>query len=446
MIDIHIRKFAQLALLAATLVAVAAAQNVTGTVRNGTTGKPGAGVEVTILDLSQGMTEAGNTKADAQGRYSLPLGAGQMPHLVRVSYQGANYFKMVPPGVTSADIEIYNAAKKVDGVSGTVRVIRAQTEGNTLQVIELYAVNNKSNPPRTVASDNTFEIVLPDGAQIDQATARGPNGQPISNTPSATKQKNHYAFSFPLRPGETRFQLSYNLPYTGEASINPQNTIPFEHFVAMLPQTMRFEAKSPAQFSPMADQPGTLVQVATNVKPGQDLSFRVSGTGQMAADDQQQSSAPQQGGGAMGSDSASATVQRVGPGGGLGPPIDAPDPLSQYRWWILGGLAIVMSGGAYLASTRGPRQLPAFAPAAPSDTNEPLPAPAVPNKQARVAAAPVAAPQVSSSTALLDAMKDELFQLEIERQQGQISQAEYEQQKAALDQTLKRALARANKS
>lgn len=42
-------------------------------------------------------------------------------------------------------------------------------------------------------------------------------------------------------------------------------------------------------------------------------------------------------------------------------------------------------------------------------------------------------------------MKEELFQLEIERQQGQISAAEYEQQKAALDQTLKRALARAGK-
>jgi hypothetical protein len=43
-------------------------------------------------------------------------------------------------------------------------------------------------------------------------------------------------------------------------------------------------------------------------------------------------------------------------------------------------------------------------------------------------------------------MKDELFQLEIERQQGQISQAEYEKTKAALDETLKRALARANRS
>jgi 5-hydroxyisourate hydrolase-like protein (transthyretin family) len=440
MIANHIRKFAQLALLAATLVAVAAAQNVTGAVRNGTTGKPAAGVDVVILDLSQGMTEAGSTKADSQGRYSLPLGAGQAPHLVRVSYQGANYFKMVPPGVTSADIEIYDAAKKVEGVTGTVRVIRAQTDANTLQVIELYAVNNKSNPPRTVASDNSFEIILPDGAQIDQATAQGPNGQPISNTPSATKQKNHYAFSFPLRPGETRFQLSYNLPYSGEASLNPQNTIPFEHFVTMLPQSMKFEAKNSEQFSPMADQPGSLVQVATNVKPGQDLSFRVSGTGQLASDDQQQTASSQ--GGAMGG--GNATTQRVGPGGGLGPPIDAPDPLSQYRWWILGGLAIVMSGGAYLASTRNPRPSTAPAGATSSMIDVTLPTPAMPPRETRAAAAP--APATSSSNALLNAMKDELFQLEIERQQGQISQAEYEKTKAALDETLKRALARANRS
>ena len=39
-------------------------------------------------------------------------------------------------------------------------------------------------------------------------------------------------------------------------------------------------------------------------------------------------------------------------------------------------------------------------------------------------------------------MKEELFQLEIERQQGVITQEDYEKQKAALDQTLKRALAR----
>jgi hypothetical protein len=43
---------------------------------------------------------------------------------------------------------------------------------------------------------------------------------------------------------------------------------------------------------------------------------------------------------------------------------------------------------------------------------------------------------------LLDALKEELFQLEVERRQGQISPAEYEKAKSALDQTLDRALKR----
>jgi len=44
---------------------------------------------------------------------------------------------------------------------------------------------------------------------------------------------------------------------------------------------------------------------------------------------------------------------------------------------------------------------------------------------------------------LLAALKEELFQLEVERQQGRISEEEYSKAKSALDQTLQRALARA---
>jgi hypothetical protein len=55
----------------------------------------------------------------------------------------------------------------------------------------------------------------------------------------------------------------------------------------------------------------------------------------------------------------------------------------------------------------------------------------------------VAAQPVPRSAMLLEGLKEEMFQLEIERQQGRISQEEYLKTKAALDQTLQRALARA---
>jgi hypothetical protein len=50
--------------------------------------------------------------------------------------------------------------------------------------------------------------------------------------------------------------------------------------------------------------------------------------------------------------------------------------------------------------------------------------------------------EVGPGNLLLAALKEELFQLEIERQQGKVTPEEYDSARAALEQTLKRALAR----
>jgi hypothetical protein len=52
------------------------------------------------------------------------------------------------------------------------------------------------------------------------------------------------------------------------------------------------------------------------------------------------------------------------------------------------------------------------------------------------------APTTPTTTPLLAALKDELFQLELEHKQGQISDQEYAKTKAALDETLARAIKR----
>ena len=59
----------------------------------------------------------------------------------------------------------------------------------------------------------------------------------------------------------------------------------------------------------------------------------------------------------------------------------------------------------------------------------------------RVEAAPAKTPQ--NGDRLLDALKEELFQLEMERHQGKISGEDYEKAKSALDTTLARAAKRA---
>jgi 5-hydroxyisourate hydrolase-like protein (transthyretin family) len=405
----------------------ASAQNITGAVTNGTTGKPAAGADVTLLSLSQGMQEVGSTKTDAQGKFTFEAPAEQnVPHMVRVMHDGVSYFPKggpLMPGTTTAEVTVFDGVKKVDGLQQMVEVNRLQSDGNQLQVIALFAVQNESKPPHTLVADRTFEFTLPEGATIDSGLARGPGGQPINDSPTEAGAKNRFAFSFPLKPGETQFQVSYHLPYSGRATFSPKPLAPVQHFVVMTAKGMSFTPKNAQRFQAMPDSPG--VMVATDVKPGEDLAFSVAGTGQFQAEGQQPAAGGEEpAGSGMGGGQSAGRDSR--PGGGLGAPIDSNDPLYEYRAVILGVFALILvMGGAYVIA-KSNVATPA-AEAAGSALQVPVtgnPAPADRNAK------------------LLEAMKDELFHLELDRQQGKIAQDEYEKAKAALDETLKRALAR----
>lgn len=425
--------------LFAALITIGSAfgANVTGQVLNGTTSKPAAGDEVVILSLSQGMQEIARTKTDASGNFKIDIPDDGTPHMVRVNHQGVNYFPKggpLMPGATSATIQVYDAAKNIP-VSTTVNVMRVQADNNSLQATELFAVQNSSSPARTLFNaDKTYEFTLPDGAVIDSAAARTQDGQPVNSAAIPQKEKNRYAFIFPLRPGETQFQVAYHMPYKGEASFSPKIVNPMQHFVVMFPKSMQFEAKRASAYSPMTDDTHSGIQVASDVKPGDDLTFRLSGTGTIEESAQAgQGNPPDQG--------TMPAGQTGRPGGGLGPPIEAPDPLDRYKWVILAVLVVAMLGAALIVSRRS---APAQQVADEEDVDEITAPPRVPKDLPSApvtAAAPTTRP-ADRSTLLLDAMKEELFQLEVDRQQGKLSEAEYQKTKAALDETLRRAIAR----
>jgi hypothetical protein len=414
--------------------AFAAAETLTGTATNKTSGKPAAGDDVTLIKLSQGMQEGERTKTNAKGEFSVNLD-DPGPHLVRITHQGVNYFRPAPPGTTAVDVDVYDVAKKLQGISTTVDVMRFQTENGNLEVIELFAVKNQSQPPRTQMSDNNYEFHLPPGAQLDQALAKAPGGQPVNSSPVPLDQKaGLYTMVFPLRPGETQFEVAYHLPYSGQAKIEAKPLVALEHFVVMLPKEMKFASDNAGIFQNMPDENGANVQVATGVKAGQAVAFTVSGNGLLQSENAGQGSA-----GGPGGPEGNVNGR---PGGGLGPPIDAPDPLHQYRWYLLGGFVLVLGVGAVLIVTRqGAAPAPAATPAARAGSN----GRALGKPSAVTQVAPVAAP-ARRSELLLEALKEEIFQLEVDKHQGRVSAEEYEKAKSALDQTLQRAIARKKNS
>lgn len=412
---------ATFALMLASALAAQAA-TVTGVVTNKTTNKPDAGDPVVLISFSQGMQETARTKTDAHGRFSIEVPDNNV-HLLRVDHQKAAYFEPLRPGTTHVDITVYDVGEKVPGVTTEADVMRVEAGPQGLRVVQNYFVKNASSPPRTQFGMKAYEVYLPPAAKIEAAAAAGPQGMPVSSSPMAQKDPGHYAFVFPVRPGESRFQLTYTLPYSGSFEFTPRVALPTENLAVMLPKSMSFKGGS--AFVPADVEDNAQTFLAKNVLPSQTISFMVSGTGTMPAQSQQASSGDQ--GNASGGGTASAESDNR-PGGGLGDPIDTPDPLQKFKWWILSGLALllVIAAGFFLRA----RPAEAVAGGAPVAAPSPL--------------VPTPVPSAAKPDSLLDTLKNELFFLETERLEGKLTDAEYAEEKAALEQVLKRALKRSS--
>src|SRR5438105_6399652 len=240
------------------------AANITGSVTNKTVGHPSAGDDVVLLKLSEGMQEAARTRTDAQGKFTVPVPDDGGQHLVRVTHQGVNYFKPAPAGTTAVQLDVYDAGKQVEGVAGRADIMRVQADNGQVTVTQLFVLQNGSKPPRTQMSERSFEFTLPDGAIVDASLAAGPGGMPVNSPPVPTGEKNRYAYIFPIRPGETKFQLSYHIPYSGSFSFQPEMFTPMEDVVVMLPKSMQFSGGT-SEFASGGEEKGMNIFVAHNV-------------------------------------------------------------------------------------------------------------------------------------------------------------------------------------
>lgn len=386
------------------------AAQVTGTVTNATTNKPAAGSEVVLLSLAGGMDEVAKGTCDAQGRFAVDVPDPGVPHLLRVNHQGVNYFQNVPPGTASADITIYDAAKKVDGIFEDARVYRLQTERAQLEVSATYTLRNASQPPRTRMDNETFEVELPKDAQLVNASAMGPSGLPVSTSPVPTGKNNRYALVFPIRPGKAQFHVDYTLPYSGAYEFAITTDSSLSEFGVLLPKTMHFNGLS-RNFSQDSDEAGLAVFFTKDVPAHALLKFSVSGEGIAPREAQAGDASPDAPAGAV--------------------PAGASDSKSNTLWYVLAAMIIVVAGGAFWLWKKSPGAARDKGKAASAGK-------AQANKARRAGAAP--AQEMSSQDSMLETLKDELFQLETDRLNGRVSNEEYEKSKAGLDALLRRQL------
>ncbi|HET8890161.1 MAG TPA: hypothetical protein VFQ41_14765 [Candidatus Angelobacter sp.] len=388
----------------------ATADTLKGVVQNSTTNKPSVGDEVTLKKIGNGMEDVAKTKTNAKGEFIFNVPAAQQPYIVWVQHQGVTYTQAGLPGGAPVAVRVFDSSASVKELSIPEHAMALQTspDGATLSGEEFYTLSNQSVPPRTLTGQHTFEFYLPEGAKISESSVQSGKAQ-LKATVVPTGEKNKFAFVFPIRPGQTQFHILYTVPYSGKLDINPRSDLKTDALMVVAPDSMKFAAGDSAiyQNTPNPQYKTVNFYVAKNVTAQQKVAFEISGTGEMPREPEQTAS----NGGARG--------EPAGPGGGLGVPNERPDPLHSGQWLFLGVLSLFLAAGAVFVYT--------------SNQNAPAMAggPAVPQDR---------------SALLMEAMKEEVFQLESDRLQGKITPQDYQTAKAALDKTLQRAVQRQPKS
>ena len=256
-----------------------AGSDIKGVAQNVTRGEAAAGDEVALLRIDQGIREEARSKADPRGRFIFHVRNPDNFYVVRVIHQGVSYDQKVSAGGV-VSVHVFDAARAVQGITGTIEILRVGTNGSLLHVSDMYEIENESRPPLTKAGARTFEVYLPEDARIDSVLAAGPGKtvEMVSATP-VPDEPGDYTVNFPLQPGATKFAFNYDLPYEGHAAFRTRRAYPVQQFAVMIAPTMKFSSHSTLfQILPAAN-PNYQVYAANELRAGEGPGFEIAGTG-----------------------------------------------------------------------------------------------------------------------------------------------------------------------
>ena len=207
------------------LLASSAHAAITGTVINRTTGQPQPGATVALNKLGQGGIEMiDQAKSDAQGKFTINQEI-QGPHLIRTAYDGVTYNHMLPPGspTTGVTVDVYNSSKQPGAAKVSKHMLLFEPSNGQMLINESFIFANDGKTAWNDSDNGTLHFYAHSVVDRVQANATAPGGMPIGAPVNKTSKPDIYAVDFPVKPGETRFDLTYTVPYTEGATLRRQS-------------------------------------------------------------------------------------------------------------------------------------------------------------------------------------------------------------------------------
>ena len=189
---------------------------VDGVVLNGTLMRPQPGVEITLVQPGQqGMKQLGKTVSDAQGKFNIDVTIPPGPGLLQSTYQNATYNQIITPGMptTGVEVMVYESTNRAGTAKATQHLIVMEPSADQIKISELFIMDNKSAMTYHDPAKGSAQFFLPPGS-VDKARAviTAPGGMPVPRPATLTATAGIYKVDYPLKPGETRIEVTYTTP------------------------------------------------------------------------------------------------------------------------------------------------------------------------------------------------------------------------------------------
>lgn len=192
---------------------------VDGVVINGTTGKPQPGIVVSLVQpMQSGMQAVANVSTDSQGKFSIGQPTDGV-HLIQALHQGVPYTKMLQPGAATSGIqlEVFDATSNPAVANISQHIVFIQPSSGELSINEVYFFKNDSKQTYNSPATGTLQFFVPAPraeASSVRVTISAPGGMPVQRPAEPTKGAGVFKVNFPVKPGETEFNVSYSMPTT----------------------------------------------------------------------------------------------------------------------------------------------------------------------------------------------------------------------------------------
>lgn len=280
--------------LAFLLSVATALAGVDGSILNRTTGKPQAGATVSLFKLGQAGPEMlDSVKSDAQGKFRFDRTLEPGPHNIQVAFDGVTYNHVAPPGMPTSglEIEVYNSSRKPGAARVWQHMIMLEPAGQQLGVSDTYIFKNDGSLTYNDPDGGTLHFYVPAAGQSSlRVMATAPQGMPIQRAADKAGRADAFKLDFPIRPGETRIDITYTLPLSSPATFSSQVFYKGAPTRLVVPNGVTLQGEGLKSLGQEPQSQAAIYEVNT---PGFSVSIQGTGSLRAASDDSGDDSGPQ---------------------------------------------------------------------------------------------------------------------------------------------------------